>query len=124
VDISLQKNEQNWLVANLPSPNVREGWRVNSLMLRFRTRDSVFGEIDKIGIRDGDVVIHEFAPLVLRAYNSFSTVYNVLPGPRSFKLGLGVSIHVVANLDSKVDPPQPPPTTSIEVVSIGVEFVK
>lgn len=71
-------------MADLPSPNVREGWRINSLMLRFRTRVSDFGGIDKIGIRDGDTVIHEFAPLVLRSYNSFSTVNNVLPGSRSW----------------------------------------
>jgi hypothetical protein len=40
--------------------------RVTSLMLRYHIRDGPSGGIDKIGIRDGDFKVHEFANLGYR----------------------------------------------------------
>ncbi|HYX50088.1 MAG TPA: hypothetical protein VE843_10125, partial [Ktedonobacteraceae bacterium] len=45
-------------------------------------------------------------------------------GPRSFQFGLGVSIHVNNRVDTKADPPQPLPPVTIDVASVGVEFIK
>jgi hypothetical protein len=127
--IVLKQNEENWLMANLPSPNVREGWHIKSLMLRYRTSFSGgLGGFDKIGIRDGDAVIHEFNQLSLRSNNTWKTTKLDLPGRRPFRFGLGASIHVTGLVDIKDDAPPPPPNTlpptTIEVVSIGVEFSK
>ena len=68
-------------------------------MLRFRMRDGPSGEIDKIGIRDGDFTVHEFANLVIGRNNTWETLkLELLPGPRSYSFGLGVSIHVIGSL--------------------------
>lgn len=128
--IKLRGDQQNWLMTNVPSLNPREGWRIKSLMLRYRTRgienNSFFGGIDKIGIRDGNFTLHEFAPLASRTNNTWETLKLELSDPKSFNFGLGVSIHVSGFVDaSPFDPPEPPPeVTSIEFVSIGLEFIK
>ena len=58
--IILNNAQHNWLFANLPTPNIKEGWKIKTLKLRIRTERSSFGGIDKVGIRDGENVVHEF----------------------------------------------------------------
>jgi len=128
--VTLKNAEQNWLFANLPSPNIIDGWKIKSLKLRIRTRGSPFGGIDKIGIKDGERVVHEFNPLAITAFNNWRTTgppqeHLELPnGPRIFLFGLGVSIHVNNRVDTKEDPPPPLPPVTIDLASIGVEFIK
>jgi hypothetical protein len=68
--------QENWLMANLPTPNIRDGWRIKSLKIRYRTSDLASGGdggIDKIGIRDAERVIHEFNHLSIRSNNTWET---------------------------------------------------
>jgi hypothetical protein len=58
--------------------------------------------------------------------NTWETLKLELTDPKSFNFGLAVSIHVSGFIDaSTFDPPEPPTEmTSIEFVSIGLEFIK
>lgn len=123
--IILSNGQQNWIWTNVPSPNVSgEQWKIKSVKLRIRTRDSPFGGIDKVGIKDGENVVHEFNPLAITSFNNWNTISLEVPGPRSFKFGLGVSIHLNNRVDTKEDPPPPLPPVKIEFASIGVVFIK
>jgi hypothetical protein len=93
--------------------------------LRIRTEESPFGGIDKVGIKDGEGVVHEFNPLAITSFNNWQTISVELPGgPRSFRFGLGLSIHLNNRVDTKADPPPPLPPVKISVASVGVEFIK
>lgn len=123
--IILNNAEQNWLFANLPTPNVREGWRIKSLKLRIRTEGSPFGGIDKVGIRDGEGVVHEFNPLAITSFNRWQTIPLEIPsGPRTFRFSLGISIHVNNRVDTKQDPPPPLPPVKVCLAGFGVEFIR
>jgi hypothetical protein len=130
--IILDNGQQNWLFANLPTPNIRDGWKIKTLKLRIRTELSALGGIDKVGIKDGENVVHEFGsggpgnhPLSITSFNKWQIIPVELPlGPRSFASGLGVSIHLNNKVDTKVDPPPPFPPVRILVSGIGVEFIK
>jgi hypothetical protein len=128
-NIILNNAEQNWLHTNLPSPNVREGWRIKSVKLRIRTEDSAFGGIDKVGIRDAERVVHEFGspphPLSITSFNKWQTVLLEVPGgPRPFTSSLGLSIHINNKVDTKAEPQPPFPPVKILVAGIGVEFAR
>jgi hypothetical protein len=124
----LNDREENWFHTNLPTPNVRDGWRIKSVKLRILTEESPFGGIDKVGIRDGEGVVHEFGsppnPLAITSFNNWQTITLEVPGPRNFRLGLGLSIHLNNRVDTKQDPPSPLPPVKISVTSVGVEFIK
>jgi hypothetical protein len=123
--IRLDNGEQNWFFTNLPTPNVRDGWKIKSVKLRILTEESPFGGIDKVGIRDGEGVVHEFNPLAINSFNNWQTISLEVPGgPRSFRFGLGLSIHLNNRVDTKEDPPPPLPPVKISVASVGVEFIK
>ena len=127
--IILNNTEQNWLFTNLPSPNLRDGWRIKSVKLRIRTEDSPFGGIDKVVIKDGERVVHEFGspphPLAITSFNNWQTIPLEVPnGPRSFGFGLALSIHVNNRVDTKEDPPPPLPPVKILVAGMGVEFTR
>jgi hypothetical protein len=123
--IRLNNGEQNWFFTNLPTPNVSDGWKIKSVKLRIRTEESPFGGIDKVGIRDGEGVIHEFNPLAITSFNNWQTISREVPGgPRSFRFGLGLSIHLNNRVDTKEDPPPPLPPVKISVASVGAEFIK
>ena len=130
--IILGNGQQNWLFANLPTPNIRDGWKINTLKLRIRTESSPFGGIDKVGIRDGENVVHEFGsggpanpPLSIKSFDRWQIINLNIPfGPRSFASGLGVSIHFNNRVDTKEDPPAPLPAVRILISGIGVEFTK
>ena len=95
------------------------------MKLRILTEESSFGGIDKVGIRDGQGVVHEFNPLATTSFNNWQTIsLEVSGGPRSFRFGLGLSIHVNNRVDTKEDPPPPLPPVKISVASVGVEFIK
>ena len=59
--IILHNGQHNWLLANLPTPNIRDGWKIKTVKLRIRTELSLYGGIDKVEIRDGENVLHEFS---------------------------------------------------------------
>lgn len=131
--IILANGQQNWLFANLPTPNIRDGWKIKTLKIRIRTERSAFGGIDKVGIRDGENVVHEFGsgtgpanpPLAITSFGRWKIFPLELPlGPRSFASGLGVSIHLNNRVDTKEDPPPPLPPVRILVSGVGVEFIK
>jgi hypothetical protein len=122
--ITIGNGQQNWLFSNLPTPNIRDGWKIKSLKLRIRTEGSPFGGIDKVGIKDGENVVHEFNPLAITSFNHWQIMTLDVPGPRNFSSALGVSIHLSNRVDTKVDPPSPLPPVRILVSSIGVEFIK
>jgi len=130
--IILHNGQQNWLFANLPTPNIRDGWKIKTVKLRIRTEQSPFGGIDKVGIRDGENVVHEFGrgtpqspPLSVTSFNRWQIISLDIPlGPRSFASGLGVSIHMNNRVDIKQDPPPPLPPVRILVSGMGVEFIK
>ena len=122
--ITLGNAQQNWLFANLPTPNIRDGWKIKSLKIRTRTEGSPFGGIDKVGIRDGENVLHEFNPLAITSFNKWQIIPLNVPGPRNFASGLGVSIHLNNRVDTKEDPPSPLPPVRILVSGIGLEFIK
>lgn len=122
--IILNNAQQNWLFANLSTPNVRDGWKIKSLKLRIRTERSPFGGIDKVGIRDGERVVHEFNPLAITSFDKWQIISLDVPGPRGFAFGLGVSIHLNNRVDTKEDPPPPLPPVRILVAGIGVEFLR
>jgi hypothetical protein len=127
--IILNNAEQNWLFTNLPSLNLREGWQIKSVKLRIRTEDSAFGGIDKVVIKDGERVVHEFGsspnPLAITSFNNWQTIPLEVPGgPRNFGFGLALSIHVNNPVDTKEDPPSPFPPVKILLAGIGVEFIK
>jgi hypothetical protein len=93
--------------------------------LRIKTEDSAFGGIDKVGIRDGEGIVHEFNPLAITSFNNWRTISLELPnGPRPFTSSLGVSIHVNNRVDTKPDPPPPFPPVKILVAGMGVEFIR
>jgi hypothetical protein len=60
----------------------------------------------------------------ITSFNNWNTISLEVPGPRSFKFCLGVSIHLNNRVDTKEDPPPPLPPVKIEVASIGVVFIK
>lgn len=126
--IRLNDREENWFHTNLPTPNVRDGWRIKSVKLRILTEESPFGGIDKVGIRDGEGVVHEFGsppnPLAITSFNNWQTITLEVPGPRTFRFGLGLSIHLNNRVDTKEDPPPPLPPVKISVASVGVEFIR
>jgi hypothetical protein len=122
--IILNDAEQNWLFTNLPSPNVRNGWRIKSVKLRISNEGSPFGGIDKVGIRDGESVVDEFNPLAITSFNNWQTIPLEVPGPRTFRSSLGLSIHVNNRVDTKEDPRPPLPSAKIKLAGMGVEFIR
>jgi murein tripeptide amidase MpaA len=118
--IILAPGQHNFVMTSVPSPNVVEGWKIKSVMLRYRITAGA-GVIDKIGIRDGNESIHSFENLLIGVNNAWETLKLELPCPKSFKFGLDVSIHVF--YDPGFGGPQPPPTP-FQFASIGLEFTK
>jgi hypothetical protein len=48
-----------------------------------------------------------------------------VPGrPRSFRFGLGLSIHLNNRVDTKEHPPPPPPPLKISVADVGAKFIR
>lgn len=45
-------------------------------------------------------------------------------GPRSFRFGLGLSIHLNNRVDTKEDPPPPLPPVKISVAGVGAKFIR
>jgi hypothetical protein len=93
--------------------------------LRIRTEGSPFGGIDKVGIRDGESVVHEFNRLAITSFNNWQTIPLEVPdGSGTFRSSLGLSIPVNNRVDSKEDPPPPLPPVKILLVGMGVEFIR
>src|ERR1022692_917509 len=100
--LSLGVNQSNWVLASIPTPNVTQGWKISSIMLRYTIRGFAWnlvggahtadgspvtggpGIIDKIGIRDGDVSVHEFGGLQLTFITGggWETLALPLPEPK------------------------------------------
>lgn len=121
--LTLKVQQQNWLLAAVPTPNVTEGWRVSAVMVRYVIKNSSSGGglIDKVGLRDGENTVHEFANLTAGAAPTWQTLTLTMPSPAPFKFGLGVSIHA-----SNVFATDPPPNAiaDIEIVGVGLRFVR
>ena len=86
--IVLEPGQQNFVMTSVPSPNVVEGWRIKSVMLRYRITGDGGGTIDKIGIRDGNESIHSFENLLIGINNAWQTLKLELPCPMPFRFGL------------------------------------
>lgn len=121
--LTLKVQQQNWLLAAVPAPNVTEGWKVSAVMIRFVIKNNSFGSglIDKVGVRDGESVVHEFDGLTAGAAATWQTLTLQMPSPVPFKFGLGVSIHA-----SNVFGTDPPPSaiSDIQIVGVGLRFVR
>jgi hypothetical protein len=57
--LTLDETQDNWLLAAVPAPGVSEGWRISGVNLRYTIRGRA-GVIDKVGVRDGERVVHSF----------------------------------------------------------------
>src|SRR5262245_12861480 len=87
--------QQNWVLAAIPGANATEGWRLDKVMVRFATIGNA-GFIDKVGVRDGERLVHSFDNLNIGPQSGWTTVTFDLPlsGANSIQFGLGVAIHV------------------------------
>jgi hypothetical protein len=124
--IALVSGQNNWILASVPTPNVVLGWKVKAIMLRYRISPSnpelgIGGRIDKIGIRDGDKLLHEFDGLNLGPITNWQTLRQELPNPLNFQFGLGVLVHV--DFPSNIGATDQTQST-FYFASIGLEFVK
>ena len=138
--VKLDRGTVNWVLASVPAPNVTKGWEVKSVMMRYRISGGA-GKIDKIGLRNGDVAVHEFEDLGLGNTGGWQTAKLTLPNSARFAFGLGVSIHLNGELSTaRREPdgmhqdggggggggttPPPPPPTVFAFASVGLEFIK
>lgn len=119
-ELALTRTQQNWLLASVPAPNVTGGWSVSAVMLRYTIQGKI-GAIDKVGLRDGDQLVHAFEPLNAGPITDWETMTLTLPSPRKFQFGLGVSIH--ATCESFEDINLFPPT-EFRFASVGLGFVQ
>jgi hypothetical protein len=60
--LTLDEAQDNWLLAAVPAPGVSEGWGISAVNLRYTIRGRA-GVIDKVGVRDGERVVHSFEGL-------------------------------------------------------------
>jgi hypothetical protein len=118
--LTLVETQDNWLLASIPTPNVTEGWRISSVLLRYTIRGRA-GVIDKVGLRDGEQLVHSFEGLNVGPAAGWQTLTLPLSPPRAFTFGLGVSIH--ANYPDNFDP-QPLGPAEFLFVSVGLGFVR
>jgi hypothetical protein len=127
--IILGGQQGNWILASVSAPNVTEGWQVKAVMLRYRIATEVQGQMvagifDSIGIRDGELTIHDFTNLNIGLPTGgldtgWKTHKLELPTPANFQFGLGVSIHAfhhdgLANIFPEL----------FSISSVGLEFIK
>jgi hypothetical protein len=113
--------KDNWLLASVPAPNVTEGWSIADVMLRYTIRGEI-GAIDKVGLRDGNELVHSFEdPSLAVPIPDWETLTLTLPSPRRFTFGLGVSIH--ASYEGFGGSTAPPPTEFL-FASVGLKFVR
>jgi hypothetical protein len=118
--LTLVETQSNWLLASIPTPNVTEGWKISAVMLRYTIRGRA-GLIDKVGVRDGEQVVHSFEGLNVGPAAGWQTLNLPLSPAIPFRLGLGVSIH--ANYPDNFDP-QPLGPAEFLFVSVGLGFVR
>jgi hypothetical protein len=118
--IILTETQSNWVLASVPTPNVTKGWRISSVLLRYTIRGRA-GHIDKVGLRDGDQLVHSFEGLNVGPAASWQTLTLPLSPARKFRFGLGVSIHV--DYPDNFDP-QPLGPSEFLFASVGLGFVK
>jgi hypothetical protein len=133
--VKLKRGEDNWVLASVPAPNVTEGWEVKSVMLRYRISGEG-GKIDKIGLRNGDVAVHQFEGLGFGDTGGWQTAKLTLLNSAGFAFGLGVSIHLNGGLNTARRKPDGseqdggdgggagPPPTVFAFASVGLEFIK
>jgi hypothetical protein len=118
--LTLAETQDNWLLASIPTPNVTEGWKISSIMLRYTIRGRA-GGIDKVGLRDGEQLVHFFEGLTAGPIAGWQTLTLPLSPTRTFKFGLGVSIH--ASYPDNFDPAPLGPTEFL-FASVGLGFVR
>jgi hypothetical protein len=123
--LTLGPLNENWLLASIPGPNATQGWKVSSVKIRYvikanNPEGGSGGVIDKVGLRDGEVLLHEFLNLTAGPIDAWQTLSLPLPSPSSFKFGLGVSIH--ANFPGFDLPPNG--RVDFLVVGVGLGFVQ
>jgi hypothetical protein len=118
--LTLVETQSNWLLASIPTPNVTEGWKISAVMLRYTIRGRA-GLIDKVGLRDGEQLVHSFDGLNVGPAAGWQTLNLPLSPAMPFKFGLGVSIH--ANYPDNFDP-QPLGPAEFLFVSVGLGFVR
>jgi hypothetical protein len=112
--------ESGWILAAVPTPNATEGWKIASVMLRYTIKGGA-GYIDKVGVRDGDRLVHSFEGLTVGLVQGWQTLTLQLPEPEKFTYGVGVSIHLQYSdfLDVGQDR-----TAEFLFASVGLGFVK
>jgi hypothetical protein len=120
--VELNETQHNWLVGSVPGPNILDAWKVKAVMILYNIRNTQgdFGMIDKIGIRNGHLVLGSIENLNITRNANWDVKKLELPGPTSFRYSLGVMIHV--NYPQIVDHGQWP--TQFLFAGIGLEFVK
>lgn len=118
--VTLLEAQSDWVLASVPTPNVTEGWKIASVMLRYTIRGRA-GLIDKVGLRDGDQTIYTFEGLDIGPVAGWQTLTLPLPEAWKFTYGVGVSIHV--NYPDNFDP-QPLGPAEFLFASVGLGFVK
>jgi hypothetical protein len=118
--LTLDEAQDNWLLAAVPAPGASEGWRISGVNLRYTIRGRA-GVIDKVGVRDGERVVHSFEGLNVGPIASWQTLNLPLSPAVPFQFGLGVSIH--ANYPDNFDP-QPLGPSEFLFVSVGLTFTR
>ncbi len=110
--------QHNWVLAAVPAPNATEGWRVARVMVRVATTGQA-GFFDKVGVRDGERLVHSFEDLNIGPQPNWVTLSFDLPPSAAtlIKFGLGVSIHV-SSVPTALGPHE------FRFVSVGAAFVR
>jgi hypothetical protein len=110
--------QDNWVLAAVPAPNVTEGWRVARVMVRVATAGQA-GFFDKVGVRDGERLVHSFEDLNIGPQSGWVTLsFDLPPSPAiPIKFGLGVSIHM-SSVPTALGPHE------FRFVSVGATFVR
>lgn len=118
--LTLNEAQDNWLLAAIPTPNITENWQISAVMLRYTIRGRA-GQIDKVGLRDGEQLLHSFEGLTVGPVAGWQTLNLPLSPAKGFKFGLGVSIH--ANYPDDFDPMILGPAEFL-FVSVGLGFIR
>jgi hypothetical protein len=122
--IELNELQNNWLICSVPAPSPLDGWKVKTVMIVYNIRNTQgpFGKIDKIGVKDSflDPPLASFENLNLVKNPSWEIKRFDFPTQKTYKMGLGVSIHV--DYPQVVDHGQWP--TQFLFTSIGLGFAK
>lgn len=106
-------------MTSIDAPNVLGGWQIKSVMLVYEIKHGG-GIVDKIGLRDGPYTVHLFDGLTLSRTDFWRLHKSELPSPRSYRYGIGISIHVIYHDDFDITSHP----TQFQFASIGLEFIK